>query len=69
VFTPLLFAVETLKLPFAIAGAVFVAWAALVAGFGLARPNFPRRVAAERAVIAVSVLLAAVAMGVAVQVA
>ena len=68
-FTPLLFAAETLKVPFAIAGAVFVAWAALVAGIGLARPNFPGGVAAQRAVIAVSVLLAAVTMGVAVQVA
>ena len=63
----LLFAVDTLKAPFAIAGAVFVVWAAIIAGVGLARPRFPGGAGGQRALIAVSVILTAIVMGVAVQ--
>ena len=65
--TGLLFAAETLKAPFAIVGAVFVVWAAIVAGVGLSRPRFPGGVAGQRVVVLVSVVLAALVMGVAVQ--
>jgi len=44
-------------------------WAVLVAGIGMARPQFPGGLGGQRAVIAVTVVLAAVVMGVAVQVA
>ncbi len=63
----LLFAVDTLKASFAIAGAVFVAWAAIVASLGLTRSRFPGGVGGQRAVVAISVVLAAIVMGVAVQ--
>ena len=63
----LLFAVDTLKAPFAIAGAAFVVWAAIIAGVGLARPRFPGGAGGQRALIAVSVILTAIVMGVAVQ--
>jgi hypothetical protein len=61
------FAVDTLKAPFAIAGAAFVVWAAIIAGVGLARPAFPGAAGGQRAVIALTLVLAAVVMGVAVQ--
>jgi hypothetical protein len=63
----LLFAVDTLKAPFAIVGALFVLWAAIIAGVGLARPRFPGGGGGQRAVIAVSVILTVIVMGVAVQ--
>jgi hypothetical protein len=68
VSTPLLFATDTFHVALGIAGAAFVLWAVLVAGVGMSRPQFPGGVAGERAVIAVTVVLAAVVMGVAVQV-
>jgi hypothetical protein len=63
----LLFAVDTLKAPFAIVGALFVLWAAIIAGVGLTRPRFPGGAGGQRAVIAVSVILTVIVMGVAVQ--
>jgi hypothetical protein len=63
----LLIAVDTLKAPFAIVGAVFVAWAAIIAGVGLARPRFPGGAGGQRALIAVTVIITAIVMGVAVQ--
>jgi hypothetical protein len=68
VSTPLPFAADTFHVALGIVGAVFVAWAVLVAGIGLSRPQFPGGVGGERAVIAVTVVLAAVVVGVAVQV-
>jgi hypothetical protein len=68
VSTPLLFAADTFHVALGIAGAAFVAWAVLVGVVGMARPQFPGGTAGERAVIAVTVVLAAVVMGVAVQV-
>jgi hypothetical protein len=64
----LLLAADTFKAPFGIAGAVLVAWAALVASFGLSRGGFPGGLRGQRAVIAVTVVIVAVVMGVAVQV-
>jgi hypothetical protein len=66
--TPLLFAADTFHVALGIAGAAFVLWAVLVATIGLTRPQFPGGVGGQRAVIAVTVVLAAVVMGVAVQV-
>jgi len=68
VSTPLLFAADTFHVALGIAGGAFVLWAVLVAWVGMTRPRFPGGVSGERAVIAVTVVLAAVAMGVAVQV-
>ena len=66
--TPLLFAADTFHVALGIAGGAFVLWAVLVAWVGMTRPRFPGGVSGERSVIAVTVVLAAVAMGVAVQV-
>ena len=63
----LLFAVDTLKAPFAIAGAVFVLWAAVIAGVGLARPRFPGGAGGQRVVMAITVVLTVIVMGIAVQ--
>jgi NADH:ubiquinone oxidoreductase subunit 6 (subunit J) len=63
----LLFAADTLKASFAIVGAVFVVWAAVIAGLGLSRSRFPGGAGGQRAVMAVTIILAAVVMGVAVQ--
>jgi hypothetical protein len=66
--TSLPLAADTFHVALGIAGAVFVLWAVLVATIGLTRPQFPGGVGGQRAVIAVTVVLAAVVMGVAVQV-
>ena len=47
---------------------MFVLRAVLVATIGLTRPQFPGGVGGQRAVIAVTVVLTAVVMGIAVQV-
>ena len=62
------FAADTFKVPFGIAGAVLVVWAALVAGIGLNRPHFPGGAVGQRAVMGISVVLAAVVMAIAVQI-
>jgi hypothetical protein len=67
VFTPLPFAADTFHVALGIAGAAFVLWAVLVAAIGFARPQFPGGAAGQRAVIAVTVALTVVVMGVAVQ--
>jgi hypothetical protein len=60
------FAADTLHASFAIVGALFVVWAAVIAGLGLARPRFPGGAGGQRAVVAISIVLAAVVMGFAV---
>ena len=65
---PLMYAADLFKAPLGIAGGAFVGWAVLVAGIGFVRPQFPGGLLGERAVIAVTVVLAAVVMGVAVSV-
>lgn len=62
------FGADVFKAPLGIAGGVLVLWAALIAGLGLSRPQFPGGVAGQRALIAVTVVLVAVVVGVAVQV-
>lgn len=62
----LIAASEPSKVPFYIAGAVLVAWAVLVSLVGLSRPSFPGNAGGQRAVMSVSVLLAALAIAMAI---
>jgi plastocyanin len=65
-FAPIL-AAEKSKVPFYIAGGVLVVWAlALSLGVGLRNPSFPGTVAAERAVMAITVVLVLLAISMAV---
>ena len=48
---------------FHVCGILFAAWALIVSFLGITRENFPGSAAAERAVFAVSILLAAGAIG------
>ena len=54
------------KVPFYIAGAVLAAWAVLLAFLGLSRASFPGGRRGQGAVVGISVLLAAVAIGTAI---
>jgi plastocyanin len=54
------------KAPFYIAGGLFAAWAVLLAFLGLSRSSFPGGKSGERAVIGISVVLAAAAIGTAI---
>jgi hypothetical protein len=58
--------VATSKVPFYIAGAVLVVWAFAVSAAGLTSPSFPGGAAGQRAVMLVSLVLAAVAIGTAI---
>ncbi len=55
------------KVPFYVAGGVLALWAVVLAAMGLSQPEFPKNVGGERAVIAISVLLAAVAIAMAIK--
>ena len=59
----------TSKTPFFIGGGVFVVWALVVATLGLRNPSFPGNATGQRAVMAVSLVLAVIAMALAVYVA
>ena len=54
------------KVPFYIAGAVLAAWAVLLAFLGLSRASFPGGRRGQGAVVGISVLLAAAAIGTAI---
>jgi len=54
------------KVPFYVAGLVLALWAVGLSVYGLRRPGFPSGPAAQRGVIAVSVVLAAVAIAMAI---
>jgi hypothetical protein len=54
------------KVPWYVAGGVLAAWAVVLAAFGLRSPRFPGGIGGQRAVVAVSLVLAVVAMGAAV---
>jgi plastocyanin len=54
------------KTPFYIAGAVLAAWAVLLAFLGLSRSSFPGGRNGQRAVVGISVVLAAAAIGTAI---
>ena len=64
---PLLLALaQPSKVPFYLGGGIFAAWAVVLAAVGLTRPSFPVGPAGQRAVMLVSLLLAAVAIGTAI---
>jgi hypothetical protein len=55
------------KVPFYIAGGLLIGWALVLSlGLGLRKPDFPGSVAGQRAVIAVTVVLVAATMTMAV---
>jgi hypothetical protein len=64
----LLAASEPSKVPWYIGGGVLVLWALILAYVGLRNPAFPRGASGQRGVMAVSLVLAVVAMGTAVYV-
>ncbi|HKO28777.1 MAG TPA: hypothetical protein VJU80_15065 [Solirubrobacteraceae bacterium] len=64
--TLILAADEPSKIPFYIAGGLFVVWALALAGVGLTRPAFPNHERGARGVMAVSLVLAVAAMATAV---
>jgi hypothetical protein len=55
------------KVPFYIAGAAFAVWAVILAALGLNRPEFPGGSSGQRGVIAISLLLAAVTIAMAIK--
>jgi hypothetical protein len=59
----------TSKTPFFIGGGVFAVWAVVLATLGLRNPSFPRNAGGQRLVMAISLVLAVAAMGLAVYVA
>ena len=62
----LIAAAEPSKVPFYIAGGVLASWAVVLACVGLTRPSFPFNVRGQRGVIAISLLLAALAIAMAI---
>ena len=63
---PIVFAIS--KVPFYIGGGVFAAWAVVLATLGLRNPTFPGGTGGQIAVVAISLVLALAAMGLAVAV-
>ena len=64
--TLILAAGEPSKIPFYIAGGLLVVWALALAGVGLTRPAFPFHERGARGVMALSLVLALLAMAMAV---
>ncbi len=64
--TLLLAAAEPSKVPFYVAGSLFVCWAVALAAVGLTAPEFPYNKLGQRAVMLVSALLAAAAIATAI---
>jgi trimethylamine:corrinoid methyltransferase-like protein len=58
----LIAAAEPSKTPFYIAGAVLVVWAVVLAGIGLAQPEFPGSTRGARGVITISLALVVIAL-------
>jgi hypothetical protein len=54
------------KVPFYIAGGALAAWAVILAALGLNRPDFPGGLRGQRGVIAISVVLMALTIAMAV---
>jgi hypothetical protein len=64
---PVVLAAAKSKVPFYIVGGLLVAWALLLSlGLGLRKPEFPDGLAGQRAVIAITVVLVATTMTMAV---
>jgi hypothetical protein len=66
VLSLLIAASEPSKVPIYIAGGLLALWAVGLAAYGLNRPTFPEGVVGQRLVIAVSALLAAIAIAMAI---
>jgi hypothetical protein len=64
--TLLLAAAEPSKVPFYVAGSLLVVWAVALAAVGLTVPEFPYGKLGQRAVVLVSLLLAASAVATAI---
>jgi len=62
----LLAAAEPSKVPFYIAGALLVIWAVGLAGVGLTHPSLPFNIRGQWVVMLISLLLAALAIGMAI---
>lgn len=62
----ILAAAEASKVPFYLAGGVLALYAVLLAAIGLTRPSFPGGAGGQRAVMALSLILMAVAIAMAV---
>jgi hypothetical protein len=63
---PLFYAVS--KVPWYVAGGALAGWAVVLAAIGLRNPTFPGGVGGQRGVMAISLVIAVVAMGAAVYV-
>ena len=59
-------AAEPSHVPFFIAGGVLAVWAVVVSFFGLTRPEFPFGAVGQRAVMGLSLALAAIAVAMAI---
>ena len=57
---------EPSKVAFYFAGGVLAAWAVVLAGLGLTRPEFPYTVGGQRVVMGISFALMAIAVGAAI---
>jgi hypothetical protein len=66
VLSLLIAAAEPSRTAFYIAGAVLAAWAVVLSTIGLTRPSFPYGAAGQRAVIGISLILAALAIAMAI---
>ncbi len=62
----LIVAAEPSKVPFYFAGGVLAAWAVVLAGIGLTRPEFPYSDRGARGVMAISFALIAIAIAMAI---
>jgi len=59
----LLLTADTSKVPFFILGGLLAVWAVVLAGIGLQRPDFPGNAAGQRAVVGLTVVFVALAIG------
>jgi hypothetical protein len=66
VLSALIAAAEPSRVPFYIAGGVLAAWAVVLSTIGLTRPSFPYGATGQRALIALSVILAGTAIAMAI---
>ncbi len=57
---------EPSKVPFYFAGGALAVWAVILASIGLTRPSFPDNAGGQRTVVAISLVLAAVAVAMAI---
>ena len=59
-------AAEPSKVPFYIAGGILAVWAVALSAVGLTRPSFPFGATGQRAIMAISLVLAALAVAMAI---